>query len=76
MLSVDFFVKNPKSHKLESLRIRLIGNISGKKPRKTNTDKNKLVEKSKVWYGYILPLDIILSMPKLIIYANNGFYPK
>ena len=76
MHSIYFFVNDPKSDKLESLRIRLIGSLPGKKIRITNTDKNKLVEKSKVWYGYILPLDIILSMPKLIIYANNGFYPK
>jgi hypothetical protein len=49
MHSIDFFVKNPKSHKLESLRIRLIGNLPGKKPRITNTDKNELEEKSKIF---------------------------
>jgi hypothetical protein len=32
MHSIYFFVKNPKFHKLESLRIRLIGNLPGKKP--------------------------------------------
>ena len=49
MHSIDFFVKNPKSHKLESLRIRLIGNLPRKKPRITNTDKNELEEKSKIF---------------------------
>jgi len=49
MHSIDFFVKNHKSHKLKSLIIRLIGNLPGKKPRITNTDKNELEEKSKIF---------------------------
>lgn len=50
MHSIDFFVKNPKSHKLESLRIRLIENLPRKRTRIPNTDKNKLEAKSKIFF--------------------------
>jgi len=49
MHSFDFLGKNYKYHKIKSLRIRLIGNLPGKKTRITNTDKNKLEEKSKIF---------------------------
>jgi hypothetical protein len=50
MHSIELFVKNPKSHKLESLRIRLIENLPRKRTRIQNTDKNKLEAKSKIFF--------------------------